>query len=243
MTSKTRLAELVRSFDAAGVAAALAESPPLLDYRDERGRNWLHLCCATDIKGDPERAAASIRTAEVLIGLGLDKDSVAFTEGAWKATAVWYAVGRGGNLPLIAHLLQLGCNPNYCLFATVWNRNLDAMRLLIRHGAVVDDPSSGGTPFLGAIEWSRFAEAEELLKHGADVNARTAKGLTALHLMLKKNSDKRHFGMLLAYGARGDIPGPDGDTAIQIMRRKRDPDVRRLADSLERSRKPDAAAT
>jgi hypothetical protein len=233
MASKTRLTELVKAFDAPGVESALVESPELLGWRDERGRNWLHLCCSVDIKGDPARAQASIRTADVLLRLGLDKDSAAFTEGEWKATPVWYAVGRGKNRDLIEHLLKLGCNPNFCLFACVWNRDLDAIRLFIRHGADVEDRADGGTPFLGAVEWSRFEEAEELLKHGAKVDAKNAKGMTALHLMLKKDSDKRWFEMLMRYGPRGDIPGPDGKTAIDIMRRKRDPDFRRLAEQME----------
>jgi hypothetical protein len=70
------------------------------------------------------------------------------------------------------------------------------------------------------------------LELGADVNAIGANGLTALHLMLKKGSDKAHFELLIRYGARGDIPGPDGQSAAQIMRRKRDPDFQRMADRL-----------
>jgi hypothetical protein len=235
MASRTRLAELVRALDAERMKAALAESPKLLGWRDERGRNWLHVCCGVEVAGDARKAEASIRTADALMALGLDKDAAAFTEGAWKATPIWYSVGRGKNLKLIEHLLTLGADPNYSLFACVWNHDLEAMRLLIAHGALVDDPSSGGTPFLGAVEWSRFEAAEELLRHGADVNAKTRKGMTALHLMLKKGSDKRHFEMLLRYGPRGDIPGPDGQTAVDIMLRKKDPDFRRMAEQLERS--------
>jgi uncharacterized protein len=70
------------------------------------------------------------------------------------------------------------------------------------------------------------------LELGADVNAIGANGLTALHLMLKKGSDKAHFEMLIHYGARGDIPDPDGQTAAEIMRRKKDPDFQLMADQL-----------
>ena len=40
--------------------------------------------------------------------------------------------------------------------------------------------------------------------------------------------------MLIRHGARGDIPGPDGQTAAGIMRRKKDPDFRRMAELLGR---------
>ena len=76
---------------------------------------------------------------------------------------------------------------------------------------------------------------------GADVNTWDAKGQTALHAMLKKGSDKAHFETLLRRGARGDIAGPDGQTAIDLMRRKRDPEFRRMAEALARAGdQPDA---
>ncbi len=62
------------------------------------------------------------------------------------------------------------------------------------------------------------------------MNARDRKGMTALHLMLRKGSDARHIAMLLVHGASVDIAGADGMTAAQIMSRKRDPAFRRLAE-------------
>jgi hypothetical protein len=50
--------------------------------------------------------------------------------------------------------------------------------------------------------------------------------------MLKKGSDFEHFAMLAKYGARADIPGPDGTTAAQIMSRKKDKRFRQLAGKL-----------
>ncbi len=231
VTSRTLLTKLVRAHDADGVGASLAESPELADWRDERGRNWLHLCCMAQPKG-PAGAPKSVATADVLLDLGFDIDDAAFTEDDWHATPLWHAVGRGQNLVLAEHLLQLGANPNYCLFAATHNNDLDAIDLLIAYGASVDECGEGETPFLGAIGWSHFAPAERLLDHGADVNAQDAKGRTALHLMLKKSSDKQYFEMLTRFHPRGDIPDADGMTAAELLRRKRDPDFRSLADRL-----------
>ena len=56
--------------------------------------------------------------------------------------------------------------------------------------------------------------------------------MTALHYMLKKGSDKKFFAMLIAHGARGDIKNKDGVTAAELMRKKKDPQFRGMADQL-----------
>ena len=66
MVSKTSMLPLVKAFDWKAVDAGLREKPQLVKHRDERGRNWLHVCCATVLDGrDPK---SSIRTADVLLG-------------------------------------------------------------------------------------------------------------------------------------------------------------------------------
>jgi hypothetical protein len=231
--SKTKMTALVRSFAASEVDSALETSPGLAEVRDARGRNWLHLCCAVDVGGKVPAAKQSVRTADVLLAHGLDIDAEAFTEDAWKATPLWFAIGRGRNLVLAEHLLERGCDPNYALWAAAFNDDLEAIDLLVRYGAIVDDPCvPDETPFLWAVKISHFGPAGRLLGHGADVNVQDPKGMTALHYMLKKQSDKVHFEMLVAHGARGDIPNGDGLTAVDIMRKKRDPDFHALADRL-----------
>lgn len=229
MVSKTSLLPLVRAFDAKAVDAALAERPDLIACRDERQRNWLHICCATKLEGrDPK---LSIRTADVLMARGIPLTDHAFTEGkTWKATPVWFAVAHGQNLALAKHLLKLGADPNHSLYAASYNRDREAIKLLVGFGADIEEPHGGGeTPLLGAIGWSHFEAAEQLVKSGANVNAQDGQGRTALHLMLKKGSDYDHFAMLVRLGARTDIPDAAGVTAGEIMARKKDPRFRALA--------------
>jgi hypothetical protein len=229
MVSKTSLRETVRGFQWEQLRADLAARPDLLTVRDERGRNWLHLCCGR-AGGSAED---SIRTADLLLELGLGLEDPAFTEGEWQATPLWFAIAHGKNLALAAHLLKLGSTPRYCLFAAIWNEDRQVIRLLLRHGANVDEDSAPGeTPLMGAVAWSKFGPAEELLDAGADPNARNAKGDTALHLMLRKGSPIEAFRLVARHGARGDIPDAQGRTAAMILRRKRDPDFRALADEL-----------
>lgn len=232
MVSKTEMSRRVKAFDAQGVEAALEASPELLAVRDERRRNWLHLACGATLKDVKRDAPASVETARVLIGRGLDVNQEAFNEGAWKATPLWFAVGRGRNLALARWLLEAGADPNYCLWAAAFNDDLAAIDLLVAHGATVDDPASPDTPFLFAVQWSHFAAADALLKRGADPNARDVKGATALHAMLKKGADKRHIAMLIAHGGRVDIPDAKGVTAAQLLGRKKDPALRAMAQRL-----------
>jgi len=230
MVSKTSLSESVRAHNWREVGEGLAARPDLLQATDEKGRNWLHHCCRSPL-GDRD-SADSIRLADLLLDLGLGLETPAFTEGEWRATPLWFAISWGRNLPLAAHLLKLGSTPLYCLFAAIWNEDRAAIRLLLEHGAPVDEPGGGETPLLGAVAWSRFGPAEALLAAGADPNARNAKGDTALHLMLRKGSAIEHLRLFARHGARGDLSGADGRTAAEILRRKRDPEFHSLADDL-----------
>src|SRR5262245_46496886 len=90
MVSKTSMLPLVRAFDWKAVDAGLREKPKLVKHRDERGRNWLHVCCATSLGGrDPK---SSIRTADVLMSHGIDLRDHEFTEDRWRATREWYVL-------------------------------------------------------------------------------------------------------------------------------------------------------
>jgi ankyrin repeat protein len=231
MISKTAMLALVKAFRAGEVDRSLAENLALLAFRDERGRNWLHICCGqVPAKG---KEKDSIATAGILLRRGFDINAPAFTEGAWQATPVWYAIARGRNLALAEFLLKRGASPDHSLWAASFNDDRAAIRLLAKHGANLEQLAEDTTPFLGAVKWSKFGPAEELLKLGADPNWRGKDGKTALHYMLKKGSDKAHIAMVVHYGAQGDIADKSGLTAIDALRKKRDPDLRALAEVLE----------
>ncbi len=233
MMSKTKMLGLVKEFRAKEVAAGLRENPALLKFRDERGRNWLHLCASVDVlkkRGlDPKD---SVKLAKALLGLGIAIDAPAFTEGNWHATPLWYAVARGRNLPLVKFLLKSGSTGAHCLWAASFREDRDTLKVLIDAGAPLEAIAEGETPLLGAVKYSKFKAAAWLLDAGCDPDFRDAKGMTALHYMLKKNSDKRHYQMFASHRARGDIPDSKGNTAASLLRRKRDPDFHRVAEQL-----------
>ena len=214
------------------VRAALESSPELFSVRDERGRSWLHVCCGVNAAARKLAPADGVRTARVLLDAGFDVNEPAFREGEWRATPLWYAIGRGQNLRLAKLLLERGSTPEYCLFAACYQNDFDAIRLLVRSGAPLEEVAERETPFLGAIKGSRFGPAELLLELGANVDFQDDDSMTALHYMLKKRSEKKHFQMIIKHGARGDIENADGVTAAEIMRKKKDPDYRKMADEL-----------
>jgi hypothetical protein len=228
LVSKTSLLPLIRAFDWRAVDAGLAERPDLVSYRDDRQRNWLHLLCMAPLaRRDPKD---SIRTADVLLARGIKLSEHAFTEGKWKATPVWHCVSRGRNLVLAEHLLRLGADPNFSFFAAAWNNDIEAITLLARYGADIEDRSNPfETPFVGAVAWRRLRAAEALARHGADVNALDLKGRTAVHILLKKGAEYKEVARVVALGCRLDIPDAAGSTAAQIMARKRDQRFRSLA--------------
>jgi uncharacterized protein len=218
--SRARLFRSIKALDLDAVAALLVAQPELIRATDDRRRNPLHFLCR--LPASPKTRDRSIRVARHLLGVGIDIDAPAFVEGAFRATPLWYSISRGRNLPLARFLLEQGSTPEYCLWAAGFADDVETIDLLVRHGASIDPVTEDETPFLGAIKWSRFAAAERLLHHGADVNFQNSKGVTALHLVLKKESAPRHVAMLLRHGADPTIRSKDGKSPLDLVARRRD---------------------
>ena len=235
MSSKTRVLKLVKGLHWRELRTDLREDSRFLGFRDDKGRNLLHLCCSVRVAYSGLKPADSIRTADVLLDAGIGINDPAFGEGEWKATPLWFAVAFGDNLALARHLLRRGSTPQYCLWAAVNRNNPAAIRLLVRSGA--DDPTNEeGSPLLAAVDWNKPAAATALLKLGADVDYRDKDGRTPLHVALRRRRDKELVRALVDHGARGDIEDADGVTALDLMRRRRDPDFREMSGRLARRR-------
>lgn len=220
---------MVKAHDYAALRTALEADPDVLNYRGKKGENLLHLCCGVSVNGNTARRKASVKTAGALIDAGIRVDEEAFREGDWKATPLWYAIGRGKNLTLAAYLIERGATPEHCMWAAAYNDDPAAVKLLSKAGAEID-PVQPDTPLLFAVKWSRFAAAEALLECGANPNFQDASGKTALHYMVKKRSNPKYLRAFLKYGARLDIPDGDATTARDLLSHIHDP---RFAKELE----------
>jgi len=218
--SKTRLFRLIKALDVEAAASLLEAQPALTGATDDRRRNPLHFLCS--LPADRKTAGRALALARRLLDAGIDVNAPAFIEGAFQATPLWYAISRGRNLPLARFLLKHGSTPENSLWAAAFADDVEAIDLLVRSGASLDPVAEDETPFLGAIKWSRFAGAERLLRHGANVNFQNSKGVTALHLVLKKDSDRTHVEMLLRYAADPTIKAKDGRSPLDLVRNRRD---------------------
>jgi hypothetical protein len=231
--SKTRMIELVKNFHTEKVSAGFRENPALIKLRDERGRNWLHLCASVDVSQKHQlNPQDSVRVAGTLLGLGIGVNEPAFTEGQWHATPLWYAIARGRNLPLAKFLLKSGSSPAHCLWAASFEEDLGMLKVLIDAGAPLEAVAEGETALLGAVKHNKFKAAAFLLDAGSDPDFQDRRGMTALHYMLKKNSDKEHYQMFVLHRARGDIANSDAKTASGVLMRKRDPEFHRISEQL-----------
>jgi ankyrin repeat protein len=218
--SKARLFQAIKALDVDAVTALLDAQPALTRVIDDRRRNPLHFLCS--LPADPRTSTRALALARRLLDAGLDVNAPAFVEGVFQATPLWYAISRSSNLPLARFLLKHGSTPENSLWAAAFAENLPAIDLLVKSGASLDPVTEDETPFLGAIKWSRFTAAERLLRHGANVNFQNSKGLTALHMVLKKNSERKHVEMLLRHGADPTIRSKDGKTSLDLVARRRD---------------------
>ena len=87
-TSKTAMLDAISRLDRKAVIAGFEANSDLVAYRDEKGRNWLHIICATDRQKRKQKSTVVIDLAgDLLIDHGFDTNEPAFTEGTWHARA------------------------------------------------------------------------------------------------------------------------------------------------------------
>ena len=137
-----------------GGEEGLDESPELLGYATNVVATGCTSAAVSTSRKRKPKVADSVKTADVLLKLGFDVSEPAFTEGGFfEATPLWYAIGRGRNHELARFLLKRGSNPNNCLWAASFNHDLEAIRLLMRGGADVDQDGPGNAvPRRGEME-------------------------------------------------------------------------------------------
>ena len=135
-------------------------------------------------------------------------------------------VDRQGLIALLSHK----ANPSIAqprwgapiLFAA-GHGDIDAIRLLLAHGATVESRDrSGATPLIVSVKWNnRFAHpwiVNPLLQAGADIHAKDNDGRTALHHVINPQLNIPSIDVLLEKGAEPAVPDNFGTTPITQAR-------------------------
>src|SRR5262245_16395977 len=140
--SKTRIVAALRAQAVAEVTRLLDEQPALRRVKDPGGRGVMHLAAS----GKGPRA---LRLVNLLLERGLDANAPLRLPDGYRLNPVWFAVAHGRNLAVAKRLLSLGASP-VGLFAAAWHQDLAMIRLLVKHGANLEERVHGETPFLHA---------------------------------------------------------------------------------------------
>ena len=105
------------------------------------------------------------------------------------------------------------------LHLAVIHEELEAISVLIDHGANIDQPLSitKHTPLFHAVECGNFKGASLLLEKGANAKATNADGQTALNFAVRRD-DLKMVQLLLKHGVDSGAIDHDGATILQFAR-------------------------
>jgi ankyrin repeat protein len=212
----------IKDLDLDAVRELTARDPKWFKWTDPKGKNALHFLGGVSVSDNPEKAETSLEILKLLLGGGMDIDSIQQIEDKdcdFPATALWYAYTRGRNETLYKYLLKHGANTDNCWWAIAWYNDIPAAELWIEHGANLGEKPGLNELFLGTFAWRKYAFAEWLLKRGADVNSPGPRGLTALMFAVKRKEEDT-ITLLLRYGADPDKESEDGMSARKLAEEK-----------------------
>ncbi|RBP13158.1 hypothetical protein DFR50_112129 [Roseiarcus fermentans] len=183
--SKTALFKVAKAWRAEAVERLLSASPELAHATDSRGRNALHIACSVRPGGAEAGEPNGLRTAGALLDAGAILEAEApmnEEEGDFRATALWFAVARGENLPLAQFLLRRGADASYCLWAAVWRDDDAVCRELLRSGPRLDLRAHGETPIFYAARLRRLKTLALLIEAGANPTVADGRGRDAVDI-------------------------------------------------------------
>lgn len=210
--------ELVKRGDLAGVRAALAEEPSLLEATNEAGQSSFLLA----------KYYGQNQTADFLLSLNPKLDLFDSCV-AGLTSAVLKEVDADRSL-LQAHSSD-GWTP---LHLAAFFGHPDLVNALLDRDVSPDIRSTNAmknTPLHAAVAGRKAAAVRALLDRGADVDARQEGGWTALH-GAAQNGDRECVELLLAKGADITARAQNNQSALDLALQRGQQDVAALLDEL-----------
>jgi hypothetical protein len=187
----------------------------------------LHMACASDWRAHgPDRQAAQVRVAELLVVHGADVNARARYRNLDEATPLFCACWTSGNVALVRRLLDHGATAtdrDFCAALGHFQRHgrgaFDLADTLLARGLLVDGSVRGDrTPLQAASHQGNREVVSWLLARGAAVNARGPGRRTAAHFAAERNTGPATLAVLVEHGADLAARDADGCTPLDLAR-------------------------
>jgi len=204
--SRTAFFNAAKIWDVVRVKTTLVAAADLATARDPRGRTALHVASAvrpgSGMLGEPN----GIKTVTALLKAGAGLEVVVpmdEDEEDFRATALWYAVARGENLPLVRFLLRCGADASYSLWAAVWRDDDVLCRELLKVKPRLNLRAHGETPIFYAARLQRLKALDLLIKAGADPSIPDRRGRDAVDIARARHLPRVFIDRLARLKDRG----------------------------------------
>ncbi len=185
----------------------------------------LHVACASDWKSHGHaRMEVQAQVAMTLAEHGADLNAVARYRGIGDATPLFCACWSSENLVLVRWLLDHGAAAtDECLAAALGHLQrhgrgaYDIAEALLSFGLAGDYGAGTGRAVLQAFaHQGDHRTVAWLIAHGADVNAHSSTGRTAVHYAAERNTGPKTLALLVEAGADLLARDADGRTPLEI---------------------------
>jgi ankyrin repeat protein len=193
------------------------------------------LCFSRFLRIDRERSDAFVRTARALLEAGANANTGWYEMIDYPNTrpifesAIYGAAGIAHHEGLTRLLLEFGADPNdeETPYHAAEEYDLAAFKVLLDSGKLSSESIS--TLLLRKGDWHDTKGIRMLLEHGADPNAMTRWGHTALHQVLRRDNRLENIALLLDHGGDPVLRSTqNGRSATATAARRGRGDVLRL---------------